>query len=37
MKKQELEQGAAYRVDGDVYEALREKANVEDHRGKFGF
>ena len=36
-KQKELEQANSYRVDGELYDALKEKANIEDHRGKFGF
>lgn len=36
-KQKELEQYNASRVDGDVYGVLKEKANIEDHRGKFDF
>lgn len=37
LKQKEIEQSNAYRVDGELYDALKEKANIEDHRGKFGF
>lgn len=36
-KQKEIEQTSAYRVDGELYDALKEKADIEDHRGKFGF
>jgi peptidyl-prolyl cis-trans isomerase D len=36
-KQKEIEQSNSYRVDGELYDALKEKANIEDHRGKFGF
>ena len=36
-KQKEVEQANAYRVDGELYNALKDKADVEDHRGKFGF
>jgi hypothetical protein len=36
-KQKEIEQANSYRVDGELYDALKEKANIEDHRGKFGF
>ncbi|MFO0320862.1 MAG: SurA N-terminal domain-containing protein [Bacteroidota bacterium] len=36
-KQKELEQTNAYQVESEVYEALKEKANIDDHRGKFGF
>ena len=36
-KQREVEQANAYRVDGELYNALKDKADVEDHRGKFGF
>ncbi len=34
-KQKEMEQAANGRVDYEMYDALREKANIEDHRGKF--
>ena len=34
-KQKELEQAANGRVDYEMYDALREKAEIEDHRGKF--
>ena len=36
-KQKEIEQSNSYRVDGELYDALKDKANIEDHRGKFGF
>ncbi len=36
-KQKEVEQAAASRVDYELYEALKDKANIEDHRGKFDF
>ncbi len=36
-KQKEIEQSSSYRVDGELYDALKEKANIVDHRGKFGF
>ena len=36
-KQQELEQMSAGRVDYELFEALKDKANIEDHRGKFDF
>ena len=36
-KQKEIEQMTSGRVDYEMYEALREKANIEDHRGKFDF
>lgn len=34
-KQKEMEQAANGRTDYEMYDALREKANIEDHRGKF--
>lgn len=34
-KQKEMEQAAAGRADYEMYDALREKAEIEDHRGKF--
>lgn len=34
-KQRELEQSSASRADYEMYDALREKADIEDHRGKF--
>jgi peptidyl-prolyl cis-trans isomerase D len=34
-KQKEMEQAANGRVDYEMYDALREKADIEDHRGKF--
>jgi peptidyl-prolyl cis-trans isomerase D len=34
-KQKELEQAANGRVDYEMYDALKEKAEIEDHRGKF--
>lgn len=34
-KQKEMEQAANGRVDYEMYDALREKAEIEDHRGKF--
>lgn len=34
-KQKELEQASNGRVDYEMYDALREKADIEDHRGKF--
>ena len=34
-KQKEMEQAANGRVDYELYDALREKADIEDHRGKF--
>lgn len=36
-KQKEIEQMNAGRVDYNLYDALKEKANIEDHRGKFDF
>ena len=36
-KQKEIEQSSASRVDYELYEALKDKANIEDHRGKFDF
>jgi peptidyl-prolyl cis-trans isomerase D len=36
-KQKEVEQMNASRVDYELYDALKEKANIEDHRGKFDF
>ncbi|MES2132457.1 MAG: SurA N-terminal domain-containing protein [Bacteroidota bacterium] len=36
-KQKEMEQSSGGRVDYELYDALREKANIEDHRGKFDF
>lgn len=36
-KQKEMEQMSAGRVDYDLYDALKEKANIEDHRGRFDF
>lgn len=36
-KQKEVEQSSASRVDYELYEALKDKANIEDHRGKFDF
>lgn len=36
-KQKELEQMSGGRVDYELYDALKEKANIEDHRGKFDF
>lgn len=36
-KQKEVEQANASRVDYELYEALKDKANIEDHRGKFDF
>lgn len=36
-KQKEVEQMSINRVDYDMYDALKEKANIEDHRGKFDF
>lgn len=37
IKQKEMEQMAGSRVDYDLYDALKEKADIEDHRGKFDF
>ena len=36
-KQKEMEQMNGGKVDYELYEALKEKANIEDHRGKFDF
>ncbi len=36
-KQKEIEQMNAGRVDYELFDALKEKANIEDHRGKFDF
>lgn len=36
-KQKEIEQMITGRVDYEMYDALKEKANIEDHRGKFDF
>lgn len=36
-QQKEMSQANAYRVDSEVYNALKEKAGIEDHRGKFDF
>lgn len=36
-KQKEVEQANASRVDYELYEALKDKATIEDHRGKFDF
>lgn len=36
-KQKEVEQMNAGRVDYELFDALKEKANIEDHRGKFDF
>lgn len=36
-KQKEVEQMTSGRVDYEMYDALKEKANIEDHRGKFDF
>jgi peptidyl-prolyl cis-trans isomerase D len=36
-KQKEMEQQSAGRTDYEMYDALKEKANIEDHRGKFDF
>lgn len=36
-KQKEVEQMNSYSVDNELYQALKDKANIEDHRGKFGF
>ena len=36
-KQKEVEQASAGRVDYELFEALKDKANIEDHRGKFDF
>ncbi len=36
-KQKEMEQMTGGRVDYELYDALKEKANIEDHRGKFDF
>jgi hypothetical protein len=36
-KQKEMEQMNASRVDYEVYGILKEKANIEDHKGKFDF
>lgn len=37
IKQKEMEQMNSGRVDYNLYDALKEKAGVEDHRGKFDF
>ncbi len=34
-KQKELEQASGSKVDYELYDVLKEKANIEDHRGKF--
>ena len=36
-KQREIEQASGSKVDYELYDALKEKANIEDHRGKFDF
>ena len=36
-KQKEVEQMNAGRVDYELFDALKAKANIEDHRGKFDF
>ena len=36
-KQKEMEQSSGGRVDYEMYDALKEKANIEDHRGKYDF
>lgn len=36
-KQREIEQMNGGRVDYELFDALKEKANIEDHRGKFDF
>ncbi len=36
-KQQEIERLNSGRVDYEMFDALKEKANIEDHRGKFDF
>ncbi len=36
-KQQEIERMNSGRVDYEMFDALKEKANIEDHRGKFDF
>ena len=36
-KQKEIEQMNTGRVDYELFDALKEKANIEDHRGKFDF
>ncbi len=36
-KQKEMEQMNGGKVDYELYEALKEKANIEDHRGKYDF
>lgn len=36
-KQKEIEQANGGRVDYELFDALKEKANIEDHRGKFDF
>lgn len=36
-KQKEMEQMNVGRVDYEMYDAMKEKANIEDHRGKFDF
>lgn len=37
MQQQQIEQAAAGRVDYELYDALKDRANIEDHRAKFNF
>jgi peptidyl-prolyl cis-trans isomerase D len=34
-KQKEIEQASATKVDYELFDVLKEKANIEDHRGKF--
>jgi peptidyl-prolyl cis-trans isomerase D len=34
-KQKEIEQASSTKVDYELYDVLKEKANIEDHRGKF--
>lgn len=36
-KQKEMEQASTSKVDYELYDALKAKANIEDHRGKFDF
>ena len=36
-KQKEMEQASGSKVDYELYDALKIKANIEDHRGKFDF
>jgi hypothetical protein len=36
-KQQEIERTNGGRVDYELFDALKAKANIEDHRGKFDF